>query len=315
MTTSDSWEEWYLPPGCPDPQTLSGSGVPGIVSKAEHTRVSWQLTRLPDANHDGVPDGGNGRTGTCGSQPPPPATTTTGTAGSGCGFSGEHGCPPPDPYRQGFDGDSMAGLCGRAHAGPAEGRPRCYVLLGQKTIMAVKDHEGQLAAFSSIVSGRIARAMAEQVLVAKAKSTLVSIALKKFASEGAARANSALGFGKLLAEVFVAGVYAQRWHDLGAPGFPPKCFGFQLTYDGGTSAKAAFDPIFSFVRTWDRTDPATYRGIATSNMHWWDEEKGHDYLLPLFCRGPGAQAVSTGSEPPGQLLDPPYVRFDVDFRH
>lgn len=308
----EEYAEWWHSAGeCA--HTFSGRVHPGIQSVARHTTVRYQLTQLPDGNNDGIPDGGNAQTGTCGAKkpPPPPPVKPPGQ----CGASAYQGCPPSNPYAPGFvDSYSMAGICGKVPSGGDKGQPRCYILLGQKTIKAVKDHEVELAEFASIASGQIAKAMGEKVLISKARSKLISIALKKFAGETVEKANSALGFGKLMANIFTAAVYAQRWHDLGNPNFPPKCFGFQLTFDG-LKGKPAFDPIYSFVRTWDRNDPPSIRGITTSNLRWWDQDKGHDYVLPLFCRGRYAQAVTTGSEPPPKLLAPPYILFDVDFSH
>ncbi|MDX6511899.1 MAG: hypothetical protein QOE36_1403 [Gaiellaceae bacterium] len=302
--------EWYHH-ACSTAHTLTGVVNPGIQDgPSKTTVVRYQLTQLPDQNGDGVPDGGTATTGSCSTNKPPPPPPPP-----NCGSSTFKGCPPPDPYKLGYvDSYSMAGVCGKAHAGKMKGQPRCYILLGQKTILAVKNHELDFLSLASLASGRIAIAMGKKVLISKVRRKLLSVALKKFAGEGVDKANSALSLGKLLAQGFTAAFLAQRWHDLGRPGFPAKCFGFQVTYDGG-KPKPTFDAVWSFVRTWDRNDPPSYRGITTSNEHWWDEDKRHSYLLPLFCRGRFAQAVATGSEVPGQLLDPPYIQFNIDYQH
>jgi hypothetical protein len=309
-TTEDSMEWYHHAGACA--HTLAGAVNPGIQSIDKKTTVRYQLTQLPDANADGIPDGGNAQTGVCGAKPPPPPPPPKHL----CGLTALTGCPPADPYAPGYvDSYSMAGVCGKAHEGPAKGQPRCYILLGQKTIMAVKNHEVQFAKLASLATSRIVESMGEKVLKSQVKSKLISLALKKYAGVAADKANSARGLGKLLAEGLTAAFFAERWHVLGQPGYPAKCFGFETTFNGA-KPKPAFDVIWSFVRTWDKNNPPTIgRGITTSNMHWSDQDKGHNYLLPLFCRGPKAQAVATGSEAPEKLLDPPYIKFNVDFNN
>ncbi len=209
---------------------------------------------------------------------------------------------------------SMVGVCGKAHAGPDKGTPRCYVLLGQATVLAVKNHEAEFLDLASGRIGTIMATLAEKVVTSTARSQAINFALKKMAGPSAAAANSGLSLGKMLASAANAAIIAVRWRDLGRAGYPPKCFHFQTTFKN-SKPSLAFDPIWSFVRTYDSANPpANGRGITTSLAHWWDTGKTNELALPMLCRGANAQAVTAaGSSGLTQLLDPPYITFSVDF--
>jgi len=90
LNVSDE-QEWIVH-ACPDVATLSGKMHPGIGQISTNSTISYQLTRLPDANGDGVPDGGTTKTGACLTVPPPPPKKGP------CAADGYNGClPGPTP--------------------------------------------------------------------------------------------------------------------------------------------------------------------------------------------------------------------------
>lgn len=223
------------------------------------------------------------------------------------------GCGKPPAADRGAERSSnysLAGICGRKSS--SSSTPRCYLLIGAGTIRALKAHEIQLLKTFRIAIGDAIGNAAKRAAVRKAKSQVITYAIRKVAGHVAAAGFSGFEFGKLLGRITSAAITARRWADLESPGYPHKCFLSQLTYED-SAPRIALDPIYSFVRSWDFENPPSYRGISTSMARW---ESPHDIgaTLPLFCKGDGAEAVMLGSSSgTSDLLDPPYVKFSIDF--
>jgi WD40-like Beta Propeller Repeat len=204
---------------------------------------------------------------------------------------------------------TVSGVCGHVRQGSAKGVVRCYVLLGASTVKALKDNELE---FRKIV-GPVEKAVGNAVKTAATagRSAVVTYALKKLVGAPASYGYRAFSFGQTLGKIATTAIIAQRWRDLGAPGFPPKCFHFQLTYQN-QKGSVAFDPIWSFVRTWDAKNPSD-RPPRTSLAHWSTPgESGAS--LPLFCKGADARAVlANSSSGLTALLAAPYLKFTIDF--
>jgi hypothetical protein len=232
---------------------------------------------------------------------------------------------PTDPTPPAVKNDySLAGVCGLKKKTKAT--PRCYVMLGGGLIRAIKSNEDRIASSVASVAARatahavddIAKQLAKKTAVKQAKNRLITFSVRKIAGELAAKGLTAgtrgFTFGTLLGKATTAGIIATRWSHLEAKGYPRKCFLVQLTYGDG-KPKLALDPIFSFVRSWDHTDPPSYRGKSTS-MGRWEKSSGKGATLPLFCGTANAVAATLPtSEGLSSLLSPPYVRFSIVYDH
>jgi hypothetical protein len=215
--------------------------------------------------------------------------------------------PPPVDY-------SLAGVCGKLKDGGGE---RCYVMLGAPTVRAIKHHEGQfaggLAAAAQSAMPHTAKTVFDNYAARRLRKKAIKYTITRLAGESVERAYGGFSFGMMLGKIATAAIFAQRWADLERAGYPHKCFLFELTYQNGASI--GFDPIYSFVRSWDSLNPPSYRPRTTSLGHW-EAPHHYDASLPLFCKGASGQAVTLGSSSGlAYLLGPPYISFSVDFNH
>ena len=278
--------------GCPPGPDRDGDGFPDAID------------RCPDApatagSADGCP------------YHPACADGVNNNADGAIDYPADRGCESASDQTEGVD-YSLAGVCGLVK-GTKD--PRCYVLMGAPLVRAIKNHERQIGSVIGLVSHKaIADAAGRAYLKRKIRrrvNRFITYALRRL-SPVAAAGFQGFNLGTLLGRITTVAIIAQRWTDLERPGYPHKCFLTQVSYRNKKPA-LAIDPIQSFVRSWDYANPPSYRPLTTS-MARWEAPGDVNATLPLFCKGASASAVTLRSSSGlDELLDPPYVRFSIDF--